>query len=205
MRNLFYKYVAAPLVITTAMLSSCTDPIKQFEITEVWRTDTILQTPESVILDKKHDILYVTNMNLEPRKKDGNGFISKMDKTGKITELRWIEGLSSPKGMAIVGDTHDPEDTVSHLQRTLLFLYPVLFRQHQPCNRSCILLLHRNWQLKETEEQYNRISSGPIYLTSCSLIKFNEILFDLQSCCRIDSCCPICLETHREKCDQYSS
>lgn len=105
MRNLLYKLAAAPLVLTTAMLSSCNDPIKQFEITEVWRTDTLLQTPESVILDKKRDILYVTNMNLEPRKKDGNGFISKMDKTGKITELRWIEGLSSPKGMAIVGDT----------------------------------------------------------------------------------------------------
>lgn len=105
MRNLLYKLVAAPLVLTTAMLSSCTAPIKQFEISEVWRTDTILQTPESVILDTKRDILYVTNMNLEPRKKDGNGFISKMDKTGKIIELRWIEGLSSPKGMAIVGDT----------------------------------------------------------------------------------------------------
>jgi hypothetical protein len=78
---------------------------KQFEIIELWRSDTLLQTPESVILDKKRDILYVTNLNLEPRKKDGNGFISKMDKTGKITELRWIEGLSSPKGMAISGDT----------------------------------------------------------------------------------------------------
>lgn len=105
MRNLLYKLVAAPLVLTTAMLSSCTAPIKQFEISEVWRTDTILQTPESVILDTKRDILYVTNMNLEPRKKDGNGFISKMDKTGKIIKLRWIEGFSSPKGMAIVGDT----------------------------------------------------------------------------------------------------
>ena len=81
------------------------DPVKQFEIVEAWRTDTLLQTPESVILDKKRDILYVTNLNFEPRKKDGNGFISKMDKTGKITELHWIEGLSSPKGMAIVGDT----------------------------------------------------------------------------------------------------
>jgi len=79
--------------------------LKQFEITEAWRTDTLLQTPESVILDKKRDILYVTNLNFEPRKKDGNGFISKIDKTGKITELRWIEGLSSPKGMAISGDT----------------------------------------------------------------------------------------------------
>lgn len=78
---------------------------KQFEIVEAWRTDTLLQTPESVIMDRKRDILYVTNLNFEPRKKDGNGFISKMDKTGKITDLRWIEGLSSPKGMAIAGDT----------------------------------------------------------------------------------------------------
>jgi len=81
------------------------DTIKQFEIVEQWRTDTLLLTPESVILDKKRDILYVTNLNFEPRKKDGNGFISRIDKTGKIIELRWIEGLSSPKGMAILGET----------------------------------------------------------------------------------------------------
>ena len=79
--------------------------LKQFELVEAWRTDTLLLTPESVILDKKRDILYVSNLNFEPRKKDGNGFISKIDKTGKIIELRWIEGLSSPKGMAIVADT----------------------------------------------------------------------------------------------------
>lgn len=78
---------------------------RQFELSEVWRSDTLLKTPESVIYDRKRDILYVTNLNFEPRKKDGNGFISRMDKNGKITDLRWIEGLSSPKGMAIVGDT----------------------------------------------------------------------------------------------------
>lgn len=81
------------------------EQIKQFEIVELWRTDTTLMTPESVILDRKRDILYVTNLNLEPRKKDGNGFISKMDKNGNIASLRWIEGLSSPKGMGIIGDT----------------------------------------------------------------------------------------------------
>lgn len=79
--------------------------IRQFEITEAWRTDTILMTPESVILDRKRDVLYVTNLNFEPRKKDGNGFISRLDRNGKIIELKWIEGLSSPKGMCIIGDT----------------------------------------------------------------------------------------------------
>jgi hypothetical protein len=79
--------------------------VKQFQITEVWRSDTLLMTPESVIYDKSRDRLYVANLNFEPRKKDGNGFISIMSKDGNITNLRWIEGLSSPKGMAITGDT----------------------------------------------------------------------------------------------------
>ena len=79
--------------------------IRHFEIVEAWRTDTTLMTPESVIYDKSRDVLYVTNLNLEPRKKDGNGFISILSKEGKILNLRWIEGLSSPKGMAITGDT----------------------------------------------------------------------------------------------------
>ena len=81
------------------------DMVKQFELTEVWRTDTILLTPESVVYDKTRDVLFVSDMNLEPRVKDGNGFISKLGTDGKIIELRWVEGLSSPKGLAVAGDT----------------------------------------------------------------------------------------------------
>jgi sugar lactone lactonase YvrE len=44
-------------------------------------------------------------MNNEPRKKDGNGFISKIGIDGKILDLHWVDGLSSPKGLAISGDT----------------------------------------------------------------------------------------------------
>ena len=81
------------------------DVVKQFELTEVWRTDTVLLTPESVVYDKTRDVLFVSDMNLEPRGKDGNGFISKLGTDGKIIELRWVEGLSSPKGLAVAGDT----------------------------------------------------------------------------------------------------
>lgn len=81
------------------------DSVKKFILKEVWRTDTTLRTPESVIYDRERDILYVSNLNMEPRMKDANGFISKLDKEGNITELRWIEGMSSPKGLAITGDT----------------------------------------------------------------------------------------------------
>lgn len=81
------------------------DSVKTFTVTELWRTDTLLLTPESVIYDKKRDIIYVSCMNLEPRIKDKNGFISKIDKNGNIIDLRWVEGMSSPKGLAISGDT----------------------------------------------------------------------------------------------------
>jgi hypothetical protein len=84
--------------------SAAESPI-QFELTEIWKSDTLLTTSESVIFDRKRDILYVTNLNKEPRVKDGNGFISRLSTDGKISDLKWIEGIHSPKGTGIVGDT----------------------------------------------------------------------------------------------------
>ncbi|MCU0472992.1 MAG: hypothetical protein MUC93_06455 [Bacteroidales bacterium] len=82
-----------------------TPPFKQFELMELWSTDSVFLIPESVIYDKVRNVLYVSDLNYEPRMKDGNGFISILGTDGKILNLRWIEGLSSPKGMAIIGDT----------------------------------------------------------------------------------------------------
>ncbi|NMC40880.1 MAG: ATP-binding protein [Bacteroidales bacterium] len=103
------------LITVTVMLSGCgnrgkdgkTDasPLKQFALSEVWSSDTLFRTPESVIYDTKRDVLYVTNINLEPRLKDGNGFVSIAGTDGKIIELMWITGLNAPKGTAIAGDT----------------------------------------------------------------------------------------------------
>ena len=108
-RIFFILYITGIIAIScksgTKKAQDEVQPVKRFEISEAWRTDTILLTPESVIFDKKRDILYVSNLNYEPRKKDGNGFISRIDKNGKIVDLKWIEGLSSPKGLAISGDT----------------------------------------------------------------------------------------------------
>jgi len=101
------------LSIIALTLASCTGGNKKsetasnrkFEITEVWRTDTLLLTSESVIYDSKRDVLYVTNLNMEPRLKDGNGFVSRVSTDGKIIDLHWIDGIHSPKGTAIAGDT----------------------------------------------------------------------------------------------------
>ena len=76
-----------------------------YKIELIWESDTLLRTPESVLIDRERNILYVSNVNLNPWEKDGNGFISKLDMDGKITELKWIEGLHGPKGMGINGNS----------------------------------------------------------------------------------------------------
>jgi sugar lactone lactonase YvrE len=70
-----------------------------------WQTETIFDQPESVVLDKKRNILYVSNVNGNPNDSDSNGYISQLDLDGKLISQRWIEGLNGPKGMAILGDT----------------------------------------------------------------------------------------------------
>ena len=59
-------------------------------------------SPESVII--KGEDVYVSNVGekLEPSTKDADGFISKLDKSGSIKQLRFIKGLNAPKGMGII-------------------------------------------------------------------------------------------------------
>lgn len=72
---------------------------------KVWATDRVLKTPESVFYNQLKNEIYVSNINGNPTDKDGNGFISLLDTTGKIIELQWITGFDAPKGMAVLRDT----------------------------------------------------------------------------------------------------
>lgn len=72
---------------------------------KVWATDRVLETPESVFYNQQKNEIYVSNINGNPTDKDGNGFISLLDTTGKIIELQWITGFDAPKGMAVLRDT----------------------------------------------------------------------------------------------------
>lgn len=71
----------------------------------LWQTDSIFKTPESCLFDTERHRIYVSNVNMNPRKKDGNGFISIISKEGKLIKLDWITGLSGPKGMGLYHDT----------------------------------------------------------------------------------------------------
>ncbi len=70
-------------------------------VKEIWKTEQKLQTPESVLYYPTDNILFVSNIAGNPTGKDNKGFISKVDLQGNILDLKWVEGISAPKGMAI--------------------------------------------------------------------------------------------------------
>jgi len=56
-------------------------------------------TPESVFFDG--NFAYVSCINGSPTKKDGNGYIAKIKKTGEIVKKDFIKGLNAPKGIMV--------------------------------------------------------------------------------------------------------
>lgn len=72
-------------------------------LTEAWKTDTVFTGSESALYDPGANIIYVSNGNTEPGKKDNDGYISVINTDGTIRDLRWVEdNLHAPKGMAML-------------------------------------------------------------------------------------------------------
>ncbi|EAH6427345.1 ATP-binding protein [Campylobacter coli] len=63
------------------------------------------KSPESIFVNKNY--VYVSNVGekLEPLAKDNDGFISKLDKNGKVLEYKFLTHLNAPKGMMEIGKT----------------------------------------------------------------------------------------------------
>ncbi|RLD65294.1 MAG: ATP-binding protein [Bacteroidetes bacterium] len=68
-----------------------------------WKTEKILQIPESVLYYAEEDVIFVSSIDGKPDTKDNDGFISKINLKGEIIKLNWVEGISAPKGMGIYG------------------------------------------------------------------------------------------------------
>lgn len=94
------KKLLVLISLLTPTITFATPPI----LTPAWQTDTIFEQPESVVYDKKRKQLYVSNVSGNPMEADGNGYISTVSVDGKIMDLHWIDGLSSPKGMTLFND-----------------------------------------------------------------------------------------------------
>ncbi len=53
--------------------------------------------PESVVLDEKRNVLFISNQNNEKE-----GFISMLSTNGAIIKKEWVKGLNVPKGIKII-------------------------------------------------------------------------------------------------------
>lgn len=94
MRNLF-----SVLALLAAITSAATAQVLPSETPGFSHPESVCQTGQ---------ILFVSNMgaSLDPSGKDGDGFISRVDlSTRRVTDLRFISALNSPKGMALHGHT----------------------------------------------------------------------------------------------------
>ncbi len=86
-----------------SLLLLCMQPAQAqtHQLTQLWETDTLLRTPESVLYDAKAGHLYVSNIDGVPNEKDGKGSIAKVGLDGKIINAKWVTGLNAPKGMGM--------------------------------------------------------------------------------------------------------
>jgi hypothetical protein len=70
-----------------------------------------LQAPQSFLADPSGNQYFISSANGDPDAKDNNGFITKLNETGNVAQLHFIQGgsgdtiLHAPKGMAIVDHT----------------------------------------------------------------------------------------------------
>jgi len=94
MKNLLILLI---LVITQVVNAQNKLP---FQLEKDWEL-TGFENPESVVLDTKNNVLYVSNVNGAPADKDSNGYISKVSLEGKIIQQKWVTGLNAPKGLVI--------------------------------------------------------------------------------------------------------
>lgn len=69
---------------------------------------TGLRHPAGIVVDPPTNSYFISNQNGGPTEQDNNGFITRLNRDGKVTALKFIEGgqrgvtLNAPKGMVLV-------------------------------------------------------------------------------------------------------
>jgi DNA-binding beta-propeller fold protein YncE len=89
--------------LTTAAQTQAEDQ-GTHKLTRLWESAATLKVPESVRLDAKRKVLYVSNIDGQPWEADGKGSIAKVGLDGKVIAAEWVTGLDCPKGLALSAD-----------------------------------------------------------------------------------------------------
>ena len=75
------------------------------QLVKLWQTDSVIAVPESVLIDDKEKLLYISEIGPGNASAfDQNGGVGKLAMNGKPINLNWITGLHSPKGLARIGN-----------------------------------------------------------------------------------------------------
>ena len=88
------KYIVFMLLLLTIFTLA-----QEHKLVKLWESDNIIDLPESVLLDSTRQILFASQMGINPNDKDGIGGIAKISLDGKNVDTSWISGLNSPKGL----------------------------------------------------------------------------------------------------------
>ena len=87
-----------------ALAVAATAQAQTHKLTKLWESEAALKSPESVRLDARRHVLYVSNIDGEPWTADGKGSIAKLGLDGKMIAAEWVTGLDCPKGLALSDD-----------------------------------------------------------------------------------------------------
>jgi sugar lactone lactonase YvrE len=99
------------LPVSVLLLTACAAKPPSVPAPAVPLVVTGLAQPESAIHDPVTDVYLVSNLSGSPLEPDHDGFISRISPDGRVLALRFIDGarspqgLSAPKGLALVGRT----------------------------------------------------------------------------------------------------
>jgi hypothetical protein len=77
---------------------------QQHRLEKLWQTDSSIAVPESVLPDKKDNVLFVSLIDGGGWEADGKGGVGKLSPDGKTYNGTWITGLQAPKGMGRQGN-----------------------------------------------------------------------------------------------------
>lgn len=69
----------------------------------VWTVTKSVGAPSHVLYDPGTETILVSQISGEGDKKDGDGFVSRLDLKGQMQQFDWIAGLNAPKGLARSG------------------------------------------------------------------------------------------------------
>ena len=96
-----YKVFTCSLLILLYSCSTKNDQSTPSKPTILWESTEGFVHPESVIYSPDSSFYFISNIGNDESNETPDGFISKLDREGKVIDLKWVDSIQSPKGQCI--------------------------------------------------------------------------------------------------------